>query len=97
MLRRKRLVSAEQVSEMFVHCPDSAGASGGRPLQFRSAIYEPADGALQRNFACRSEDLTGVCNEVVERRAAVRHDQRDAARARFGSDHAKRFRFTTVD
>ena len=96
--RHQRLVAREQGGEMLVHRAHVGGGDGAVALQFDAAIGEDLDRIGQRTLVGR---FVGArprpCRRWSWRAAAIGHDQRQAAGARLGRDHAEGLRLAAMD
>src|SRR5215470_11630773 len=76
---------------MLVHRAHVTGARGRRALELGTAIDETVDRPLERTFVGGPIDYSGSRYVLVASRSAMRHDQRNSARACLRGNHAKGF------
>ena len=82
---------------MFVHCANPARAHSDSALQLGTAIDEAADCPLEGYFRGRPVGESTAWNQLIECCAAMRHNQRKAARSRFRGNHAEGFGLTAMN
>ena len=83
---------------MLVHRAHAARADRGGALQFGSTIDEVARSPARARLRWPRDNVAPApATQLVDRRAAIRNDQRNAARPRLGRDHAKGLRLATVN
>ena len=87
----------EQLGEMIIDRSDGGMPDGRGTLKLGTVIDESGDRAREGRFIAGAVSGAGVRGEEIERSAAVGHDHRQAACARFGRNQAKGLGFAAVN
>src|SRR5439155_11465944 len=95
--RHDAFVMCELIGEMLVDRPNMAQSGGGGALQLWSAVDEPREGALERDFASGAIQDADVGCQLIACRSAVRNNQWNAAGARFCRNQTGGLRFAAMD